>query len=184
ARARGKASEAIRRLMDLQPPQARVLADGVESEIPVEQVRAGDTVVVRPGERIPVDGVVSSGESAVDEAMLTGESMPVEKSVGARVFAGTINRSGAFQYEATKVGRGTVLQQMIELVKQAQGSRAPVARLADVVSAWFTLGVLIAALVTFAAWFLLGPFAAAMVNAVAVLIIACPCALGLATPTA
>jgi Cu+-exporting ATPase len=184
ARARGKASEAIRRLMDLQPPVARVLRDGVESEVPLADVRVGDVVTVRPGERIAVDGVVTAGQSAVDESMLTGESMPVEKGRGASVFAGTINRSGAVRFEARKVGRGTVLRQMIEMVKQAQGSQAPVARLADVVSGWFTLGVLVAALATFAAWLFFAPFAAAMVNAVAVLIIACPCALGLATPTA
>ncbi|MDR3700550.1 MAG: heavy metal translocating P-type ATPase [Candidatus Sulfopaludibacter sp.] len=184
ARARGKASAAIRRLMDLQPPTARVIADGVEREIPVEQVRMGDLLLVRPGERIPVDGAVDSGESAVDEAMLTGESMPVDKGPGDSVFAGTINRSGSFQYRATKVGRGTVLQQMIEMVKQAQGSRAPVARLADVVSGYFTGAVLLASLVTFGAWLFFAPFGIALVNAVAVLIIACPCALGLATPTA
>jgi cation transport ATPase len=124
--------------MDLQPPVARVLRDGVEVETPVEEVRAGDVVVVRPGERIPVDGEVTEGESAVDESMLTGESMPVDKQAGAAVFAGTINLSGGFRFRATKVGRGTLLQQMIELVKQAQGSRAPVARLADVVSGYFT----------------------------------------------
>jgi Cu+-exporting ATPase len=184
ARARGKATEAIRRLMDLQPPAARVLRDGVETETPVEAVASGDTIVVRPGERIPVDGTVLTGESAVDEAMLTGESMPVEKRAGAGVFAGTINCSGGFQYRATKVGRGTVLQQMIELVKEAQGSRAPVARLADVVSGWFTLGVLLAALATFGVWLLFAPLGTSLVNAVAVLIIACPCAMGLATPTA
>ena len=184
ARARGKASSAIRRLMDLQPPTARVLRDGVETETAVEDVRAGDLVAVRPGERIPVDGNVVHGESAVDESMLTGESLPVEKRPGAAVFAGTINRSGAFRFEAAQVGRGAVLQQMIEMVKQAQGSRAPVARLADVVSGYFTMGVLAAALATFAAWLFFAPFATAMVNAVAVLIVACPCALGLATPTA
>ena len=184
ARARGKASEAIRKLMDLQPPMARVVRDGAEVELPVEQVQVGDVVVVRPGERIAVDGRIVSGESAVDEAMLTGESMPVEKHAGATVFAGTVNRSGAFRYEATQVGRGTMLQRMIEMVKRAQGSRAPVARLADVVSGYFTVGVLGVAVVTFAAWLFFAPFAAAMVNAVAVLIIACPCALGLATPVA
>jgi Cu+-exporting ATPase len=183
-RARGRASEAIRKLMDLQPPSARVVRDNVETEIPVEEIRIGDTVVVRPGERIPVDGALLEGSSAVDESMLTGESMPVEKGPGASVFAGTINASGSFRYAATKVGRGTLLQQMIEMVKQAQGSRAPVARLADIVSGYFTIGVLAIALVTFAVWLFWAPFATAMVNAVAVLIIACPCALGLATPVA
>jgi Cu+-exporting ATPase len=184
SRARGRASEAIRRLMDLQPPVARIVRAGDELEVPVEQVQAGDLIAVRPGERIPVDGAVAEGESAVDEAMLTGESLPVDKRRGDPVFAGTINRAGAFRYTATKVGRGAVLQQMIELVKQAQGSRAPVARLADVVSGYFTLGVLAVAAVTFAIWLFFAPFATAMVNAVAVLIIACPCALGLATPVA
>ena len=184
ARARGKASEAIRRLMDLQPPTARVIREGSETEVPLADVRVGDVVVVRPGERIAVDGTVLEGESAVDESMLIGESMPVEKGSGAAVFAGTINRSGAFRFDARKIGRGTVLRQMIEMVKQAQGSKAPVARLADVVSGWFTVAVLVAALVTFATWLFFATFAVAMVNAVAVLIIACPCALGLATPTA
>jgi Cu+-exporting ATPase len=184
ARARGKASMAIRGLMDLQPPTARVLRGGAEAETAIEDVRVGEVVVVRPGERIPVDGKLLEGESAVDESMLTGESLPVDKGPGDAVYAGTMNRSGGFRFEATKVGRGAVLQQMIEMVKQAQGSRAPVARLADVVSGYFTGGVLLAALVTFAAWLFFAPFATAMVNAVAVLIVACPCALGLATPTA
>jgi Cu+-exporting ATPase len=184
ARARGQAGAAIRKLMALQPPVARVLRDGIEVEIAVEDVRVDDVVVARPGERIAVDGEVVEGESAVDESMLTGESMPVDKLPGASVFAGTINRSGGFRYRATKVGRGTLLQQMVELVKRAQGSRAPVARLADVVSGYFTVTVLILAFVTFGAWLFFAPFGVAMVNAVAVLIIACPCALGLATPTA
>ena len=184
ARARGQAGAAIRKLMDLQPPMARVLRDGTEVETAVEEVRVGDMVVVRPGERIPVDGEVTEGESSVDESLLTGESMPVDKCAGATVFAGTINVAGGFRYRATKVGRGTLLQQMVELVKQAQGSRAPVARLADVVSGYFTVTVLVLALVTFGAWLFFAPFGVAMVNAVAVLIIACPCALGLATPTA
>jgi Cu+-exporting ATPase len=184
ARARGKASSAIRRLMDLQPPTARVMRGEVETELPVAEVSAGDVIVVRPGERIPVDGDVAEGESAVDESMLTGESLPVEKRQGSPVYGGTINRSGAFRFRATRVGSEAVLQQMIEMVKQAQGSRAPVARLADVVSGYFTGAVLLAALITFAAWLFYGPFAKAMVNAVAVLIIACPCALGLATPVA
>jgi P-type Cu+ transporter len=184
ARARGKASEAIRRLMEIEPPTARVFRNGAETEIPLAEVRVGDVVVVRPGERIPVDGAVIDGASAVDESMLTGESLPVDKRPGASVFAGTMNRSGAFRFEARKVGRSTVLRQMIEMVKQAQGSRAPIARLADIVSAWFTLGVLIAAALTFLGWLIVAPFSVALVNAVAVLIIACPCALGLATPTA
>jgi P-type Cu+ transporter len=184
ARARGRASEAIRRLIDLQPRTARVVRGGEEIETPVEQVRTGDLIAVRPGERIPVDGVIHEGEAALDESMLTGESLPVDKRAGDAVYGGTLNRSGAIRFEATKVGRGAVLQQMIELVKQAQGSRAPVARLADVVSAYFTVGVLIAAALTFVGWLLVAPFSTAMVNAVAVLIIACPCALGLATPVA
>ena len=182
ARARGRASESIRRLMDLQPRVARLVRGGSEIEVSVDEVRAGDVIAVRPGERIAIDGAIQEGESAVDESMLTGESMPVEKRVGDPVFAGTINRSGAFRYAATRVGRGAVIQQMIELVKQAQGSRAPVARLADIVSGYFTVGVLLAAAATFAVWLFFAPFGTAMVNAVAVLIIACPCALGLATP--
>jgi P-type Cu+ transporter len=184
ARARRRASEAIRRLASLQPPTARVLREGAEIEIPTEQVRPGDVVVVRPGERIPVDGAVTEGQSAVDESLLTGESMPVEKTAGSPVFAGAINLSGGFRYRATRVGRGTLLQQMVEMVKRAQGSRAPVARLADVVSGYFTVGVLLAAIATFTVWLFLAPFPVALVRAVAVLIIACPCALGLATPTA
>jgi len=184
ARARAKAGAAIRRLMDLEPPRARLLREGAEVEVPVAEVLRGDIVVVRPGERIPVDGAIVAGESAIDESMLTGESMPVEKGPGGAVFSGAFNRSGSFRFAATQVGSGTVLRRMIEMVRQAQGARAPVARLADVVSGYFTLGVLAAAAVTFVVWFLLGPFATAMVNAVAVLIIACPCALGLATPTA
>jgi Cu+-exporting ATPase len=184
SRARGRASEAIRGLIDLQPPTAHVIRDGVEVETPVEKVLPGDLIRIRPGERVAVDGTVTQGESAVDESMLTGESMPVEKRSGAPVYAGTINRGGSFSYEAKKVGRGTMLQQMIEMVRQAQGSKAPVARLADVVSAWFTLGVLLAAGATLGVWLFLAPFGTAMANAVAVLVIACPCALGLATPVA
>ena len=189
ARARGKASEAIRHLRELQPKTARVVRDGAEQDIPIEQVRVGDLVVVRPGEKIPVDGAVREGDSAVDESMLTGESMPVDKKSGDAVYGGTINRSGSLRFEAREVGRATALQQMIELVRQAQGSRAPVARLADVVSGYFTVGVLAIATLTFVVWLalaLLGvaPLSFALRNFVAVLIIACPCALGLATPTA
>ena len=184
ARARRRASEAIRRLMDIQPPTARVVRDGAEVDVPVEEVRVGDRIVVRPGEKIAVDGTVVDGESAVDEALLTGESMPVDKKPGDQVFGGTLNLSGAIRFEARRVGRATVLQQMIELVRKAQGSRAPVARLADVVSGWFTIAVLAAAAITFLVWIFLAPLSTALENFVAVLIIACPCALGLATPTA
>ena len=183
-RARGQASEAIRRLRELQPKTASVVREGAEQDIPIEQVRVGDLVVVRPGEKIPVDGAVREGDSAVDESMLTGESMPVDKQPGDPVYGGTINRSGSLQFEARKIGRATALQQMIELVRQAQGSRAPVARLADVVSGYFTVGVLAVATVTFLVWLAFAPLSFALVNFVSVLIIACPCALGLATPTA
>jgi len=184
ARARGKASEAIRHLRELQPKTARVVREGAEREIPIEEVRVGDTLVVRPGEKIPVDGAVREGDSAVDESMLTGESMPAEKKAGDAVYGGTINRSGSLRFEVRKVGRATALQQMIDLVRQAQGSRAPVARLADVVSGYFTVGVLVVAVVTFLVWLGFRPLPFALQNFVAVLIIACPCALGLATPTA
>ena len=184
ARARRSASAAIRGLMDLQPPVARVIRDGAESETPVEEVKRGDVIAVRPGERLAVDGAVVNGESSIDESMLTGESLPVDKRVGDPVFAGTVNGAGAFRYLATAAGKDAVLQRMIELVRQAQGARAPVARLADTVSAYFTVAVLGLALVTFGAWLFFAPFETAMVNAVAVLIIACPCALGLATPAA
>ena len=184
ARARGKASEAIRHLRELQPKTARVVREGVERDIPIEQVRVGDIVVVRPGEKIPVDGTAREGDSAVDESMLTGESMPVGKKPGDALFGGTINRSGSLRLEARKIGKATVLQQTIDLVRQAQGSRAPVARLADVVSGYFTVGVLAIATVTFLVWLAFASISFALVNFVAVLIIACPCALGLATPTA
>jgi len=184
ARARGKASEAIRHLRELQPKTARVVRNGAEQDIPIEQVRVGDLVVVRPGEKIPVDGVVREGASAVDESMLTGESMPLDKKAGDALYGGTINRSGSLRLEARQVGRATALQQMIELVRQAQGSRAPVARLADVVSGYFTMAVLGIAVATFLVWLAFRPFPFALANFVAVLIVACPCALGLATPTA
>ena len=164
ARARGKASDAIRHLRELQPKTARVVRDGAESDIPIEQVRLGDIVVVRPGEKIPVDGAVREGDSAVDESMLTGESMPVDKKPGDAVYSGTINRSGSLRFEARKVGRATVLQQMIELVRQAQGSRAPVARLADTVSGYFTVGVLAIATVTFLVWLAFAPLSFALIK--------------------
>ncbi|MEO8577712.1 MAG: copper-translocating P-type ATPase, partial [Gemmatimonadales bacterium] len=188
ASAKGKTSEAIQRLMKLQAKTARVIRDGKEIDIEVEQVVPGDVIEVRPGEKIPVDGIVRDGTSAVDEAMLTGESMPVDKGVGDEVFGATINKTGAFRFEATKVGRETALQQIVKMVQDAQGSKAPIARLADVISGIFTPIVLCIAVATFAVWFIVAPadtrFTMALVNFVAVLIIACPCALGLATPTA
>jgi len=188
ARARGRTSSAIRRLVGLQPRTARVLRNGQEQDLPVDQVIPGDIVLVRPGEKIPVDGVVAQGSSAVDESMLSGESMPVEKSAGDEVFGGTINKTGSFRFEARKVGRETALAQIIELVRKAQSSKAPIARLADTISAYFTPAVIAVAVATFIAWYSLAPPADALrlavVNAVAVLIIACPCAMGLATPTA
>ncbi len=184
ARARGRASDAIRKLMDLQPTSARVVRDGKETEIPLADLRVGDEVIVRPGERVPVDGVVLEGASEIDESMLTGESLPVAKSPGSTVSGGTVNGTGAFRFEAAKVGRDTALAQIIELVKRAQGSKAPVSRMADVVSGYFTVAVLVIAIVTFGVWFIYASLSAAMLHAVAVLIIACPCAMGLATPTA
>jgi Cu+-exporting ATPase len=188
SRAKGRTSDAIRRLVALQPRTARVVRDGAEADVPVDEVVAGDEVIVRPGEKVPVDGVVTAGESAVDESMLTGESLPVEKAVGSEVFGATMNRAGSFRFRATRVGRETALQQIVKLVQDAQGSRAPIARLADVVSGIFTPVVICIAIATFVAWFILAPpevrFILALVSFVSVLIIACPCALGLATPTA
>jgi Cu+-exporting ATPase len=185
--AKGHTSLAIKRLMGLQAKTARVLRNGQEMDIPVEEVRKGDGVIVRPGEKIAVDGVVKEGYSAVDESMLTGESIPVEKRPGDMVMGGTINKTGSFQFEATKVGKETALAQIIRLVEEAQGSKAPIQRLADRVAGVFVPAVISIALATFAVWMIFGPRPAltlALLNFVAVLIIACPCALGLATPTA
>ena len=186
-RARGRTSEAIRRLMTLAPRTARVIRDGVETDVPTAEVRVGDFVRIRPGERVPVDGVVTEGASTVDESMLTGESLPVEKAPEAKVFAGTVNRTGTFVFRAARVGGETTLARIIRLVAEAQGSRAPVQRLADRVAAVFVPSVLMLAALTFVAWWLVGPEPAglrALTSAVAVLVIACPCAMGLATPTA
>ena len=186
AKAKGETSAAIRALINLQPPIARVLRGGVETEVPVANVRAGEIIVVRPGEKIPVDGVVTMGRSAVDESMITGEALPVEKKTGDTVIGATINTSGSFQLRATNVGRDSALAQIIGLVKAAQGSKAPVQRLVDRISGVFVPVVLVIALLTFAVWFwLVGvSLTNALMFAVAVLVIACPCALGLATPTA
>jgi P-type Cu+ transporter len=188
SRAKGRTSDAIRKLVGLQPKRARVTRDGKELDIPIGDVIVGDVVIVRPGEKIPVDGSVLSGGSAVDESMLTGESIPIEKNPGDEVFGATINKTGSFQFRATKVGKDTVLQQIVRMVQDAQGSRAPIARAADVISGIFTPVVICVAIATFVIWFVASPadirLSMAVVNFVSVLIIACPCALGLATPTA
>ncbi|MEW5940001.1 MAG: heavy metal translocating P-type ATPase [Chloroflexota bacterium] len=195
ARAKGRTSEAIKKLMGLRAKTARVVRDGTEAEIPVDEVRVGDVVIVKPGEKIPVDGAVVEGRSAVDESMLTGESLPVEKKPGDPVIGATLNKLGLLKFEATKVGKETALAQIIKLVEDAQGSKAPIQKLADQVSAVFVPIVIVIALLTFAGWYFLAPqitnyqlpdsrFTTALINMVAVLVIACPCAMGLATPTA
>ncbi len=187
ARAKGQTGEAIKKLMGMQAKTARVIRDGQEVDLPMEAVTIGDVVLVRPGEKVPVDGVVLEGRSALDESMITGESIPVEKGPGDEVIGATINKTGSFQFRATKVGKDTMLAQIIRLVEEAQGSKAPIQRLADVISSYFVPAVIGVALLTFAVWWLFGPapaFTHALLNMVAVLIIACPCALGLATPTA
>jgi Cu+-exporting ATPase len=193
ARAKGRTSEAIKKLMGLRAKTARIIREGEEVEVPADEVRVGDVVLVRPGEKIPVDGVVIEGRSAVDESMLTGESLPVEKSPGEPVIGATLNKLGLLKFEATKVGKETALAQIIRLVEQAQGSKAPIQKLADQVSAIFVPAVISIAVVTFLIWYFLIPlpanadvnlFTRALINMVAVLVIACPCAMGLATPTA
>jgi len=186
ARAKGRTSEAIKRLMGLRPKTARVVRHGQEVDIPIAEVVVGDLVLVRPGEKVPVDGVVQEGTSAVDESMLTGESLPVEKGPGDTLIGATVNQNGVLKFQATKVGRDTVLAQIIRLVEEAQGSKAPIQRLADKIASVFVPAVVGIAIITFLAWYFLGGvgFTQAMLNMVAVLVIACPCALGLATPTA
>lgn len=188
ARATRQTGAAIRGLMNLQPRHARVVRNGTEEDIPLAAVRVGDVVLVRPGEQVPIDGRVRSGQSAIDESSLTGESVPVDKNPGDEVLGGTLNTTGALQIEALKVGRDTVLQQIIRVVQEAQGSKAPIARLADRVSGIFVPAVLGIALVTFVIWLIVAPpsgrLTFAIVTAVSVLVSACPCALGLATPTA
>jgi Cu+-exporting ATPase len=186
ARAKGKTSEAIKKLIGLQPKTARVIRNGDELDIPVSDVAVGDLVMVRPGEKIPVDGVVKEGYSSVDESMVTGESLPIEKKVGDRVIGATINKTGTFTFEATRVGKDTVLAQIVRLVQEAQGSKPPIARMADIIASYFVPIVISIAIITFIIWFFFGPPPAltyAFLNFIAVLIIACPCALGLATPT-
>jgi len=186
ARAKGRTSEAIKKLLGLQPKTAFIIREEQELEIPVEDVQIGDCVVVRPGEKIPVDGTVVEGSSSVDESMVTGEAIPKEKKAGDTVIGATINKTGTFKFKATKVGNETMLAQIIKLVEEAQGSKPPIARLADLIASWFVPAVMGIALLTFIVWFFFGPEPAltyALLNFVAVMIIACPCALGLATPT-
>ena len=191
ARAKGRTSEAIKKLMGLRAKTARVVRSGIEAEVPVDEVIVGDVVLVRPGEKVPVDGVVVEGRSAVDESMLTGESLPVEKGPGDPVIGATLNKLGLLKFEATKVGRETALAQIVRLVEEAQGSKAPIQKLADQVSAIFVPVVIAIAVGTFLTWYFVvpeslggGDFTTALINMVAVLVIACPCAMGLATPTA
>lgn len=184
--AKGKTSEAIKKLMGLQAKTARVIRDGQEIDLPIEEVVVSDLIVVRPGEKIPVDGVIKEGNSAIDESMLTGESIPVDKKEGDPVIGATINKHGSFKFEATKVGKDTALAQIIKVVEDAQGSKAPIQRMADIISAYFVPAVIAVAILTALVWyFIVDPtnFTRALINFTAVLVIACPCALGLATPT-
>jgi Cu+-exporting ATPase len=187
ARAKGQTSAAIKKLIGLRPKTAQVLRDGVEMTITVDDVQVGDLVLVRPGEKVPVDGIIREGYSTLDESMLTGESLPVDKKMGDMVIGATINKTGSFHFEATKVGRDTTLAHIIRLVEEAQGTKAPIQRLADIIAGYFVPVVIAIAIVTFIVWYFFGPAPSlnfALLNFVAVLIIACPCALGLATPTA
>ncbi len=183
-RAKGQTSEAIRKLIGLQPKTARVIRHGMEQDIPIREVQVGDRIRVRPGEKVPVDGVVLEGSSAVDESMVTGESLPIQKSAGDEVVGATLNRTGSFVMEARRVGKDTVLAQIVRLVQEAQGSKAPIQQLADRVTSWFVPAVIGVAILTFVLWWVLADNPTlALVNTIGVLIIACPCALGLATPT-
>ena len=184
-RARRRTSGAIRQLLSLAPPIAHALRDGGETDIPLAEVRTADLLRVRPGEKIPVDGLITDGHSTVDESMITGEPIPVQKAAGDQIIGGTVNQTGAFVMRAERVGSDTMLSRIVQMVAEAQRSRAPIQRLADLAAAWFVPAVVVSALLTFVIWALVGPeprLAHALVNAVAVLIIACPCALGLATP--
>ena len=186
AKAKGKASEAIKKLIGLQPKTATVIRNNKEITISIEEVEINDLISIKPGEKIPVDGVIVKGDSSVDESMITGESIPVEKRVKSQVIGGTINKHGHFVFKATKIGKDTVLSQIINFVEEAQGSKAPIQRLADIISKYFVVGVLIIGFLTFFTWYFIfeKEFTFALANFIAVLIIACPCALGLATPTA
>jgi len=183
-RAKGQTSEAIRKLMGLQAKTARVIRNGQDVDIPIAEVVLGDVILVRPGEKIPVDGEIIDGASTLDEAMVTGESVPVQKTVGDEVVGATLNKTGSFKFRATRVGKDTFLAQIVKLVQQAQGSKAPIQQLADRVTGWFVPAVIAVAILTFVIWFnVMGNFTMALITTVGVLILACPCALGLATPT-
>lgn len=185
ARAKGKTGEAIKSLMQLSPKTATVIRNGKELKISVDDVVLGDIIIVKPGEKVPVDGIILSGESSIDESMITGESIPVEKTKGASVIGGTINKNGSFKFKATKIGENTILSNIIKLIGDAQGRKAPIQRFADTISSYFVPIVLVIALLTFITWFFIAGqgFQFALLTSVAVLVIACPCALGLATPT-
>lgn len=186
ARAKGRTSDAIKRLMGLQPKTACVIRKGEEQDIPIEDVKLGDRILVRPGERIPVDGIVQDGYSSVDESMITGESIPVEKKAGDKIIGATMNNTGSFTFIASRVGKDTMLSQIVRLVQEAQGSKAPIQRLADIIAGYFVPVVILIAMITFVIWMFAGPFPQltyALIAFITVLIIACPCALGLATPT-
>ncbi len=184
AKAKLHTSDSIKKLLGLQAKTARVIRDGKEFDISIEKVKVGDLIRVRPGEKIPVDGVITEGETSIDESMVTGESIPVDKTAGMSVIGSTINKSGSFVFKTTKIGRETMLARIVEMVKEAQSSRAPIQRTADLVSSYFVPIVLMIAVLTFVVWYVLGFPVSAFINLVAVLIIACPCAMGLATPTA
>ena len=186
ARAKGKAGEAIKKLMGLQAKTARIVKDGREIDVLIKEVKANDIIIVRPGEKIPVDGKIIEGHSSIDESMISGESIPLEKTVGDEVIGATINKTGSFKFKATKIGKDTMLAQIIKVVDQAQSSKAPIQKFADTISGYFVPTVVAVALITFIIWyfFALAPFVAALLAFTAVLVIACPCALGLATPTA
>src|SRR5699024_5796488 len=185
-RAKGKTSQAIQKLLDLQAKTARILRNGQEQEIPIEEVLEGDILIVRPGEKIPVDGEIKTGESAIDESMLTGESIPIDKVPGDKVIGATINKNGSLQINATKVGKDTALAQIVKVVEEAQGSKADIQRLADRISGIFVPIVVLIAVATFLVWYFIvvpGDFRASLIPMISILVIACPCALGLATPT-
>lgn len=191
AKAKGRTSDAIKKLIGLQPKMARVIRNSAEMDIPADQVLTGEVIIVRPGEKIPVDGIILSGRTSIDESMLTGESMPVDKGPSSSVIGATLNKLGLIQFEATKIGKDSVLAQIVKLVEEAQGSKAPIQKIADQISAIFVPAVIVVAVITFLVWYFLiptssmdGPFTRALINMVAVLVIACPCAMGLATPTA